>query len=113
MDKTLTKLRIESIINHIEYIENDLQDMSLEEFEKSDLHVRGTCFSLMQIGEQLSKLQDIFGKEYPDIPWKEAIKLRTLIVHVYNKVDAEEIYKIAKNDLSSLKKSIKTIRLID
>ena len=102
MSKDLNKLRIDSILQHISLVIDDLKDMSLEEFEKSDLHVRGTCFSLMQIGEQLTKLETLFGKDYPNIPWKQAIKLRTLIVHVYNKVDAAEIYKIAKNDLEPL-----------
>ena len=109
MDKDLIKLRLESILIHISLIKEDLKDLSLEDFRKSDLHVRGTCFSLMQIGEQLTKLESIFGKDYPNIPWKEAIKLRTLIVHVYNKVDADEIYKIAKNDLDELETSIKFI----
>ena len=102
MSKDLNKLRIDSILQHISLVIDDLKDMSLEEFEKSDLHVRGTCFSLMQIGEQLTKLETLFGKDYPNIPWKQAIKLRTLIVHVYNKVDAAAIYKIAKNDLEPL-----------
>ena len=110
MDETLKKLRLESILNHISLIKNDLKDMSLEDFAKSDLHVRGTCFSLMQIGEQLSKLGEIYKEDYPNIPWKEAIKLRTLIVHVYNKVDAKEIYSVAKNDLDSLEAAIKTIK---
>lgn len=111
MDETLRKLRLESILNHISLIKNDLKDMTLEDFAKSDLHVRGTCFSLMQIGEQLSKLEGIYKDDYPNIPWKEAIKLRTLIVHVYNKVDAEEIYSVAKNDLDSLEAAIKTIKV--
>ena len=111
MDKELTKLRLESILKHITLVKDDLKEMSLEDFQKSDLHVRGTCFSLMQIGEQLTKLEPIFSKEYPNIPWKEAIKLRTLIVHVYNKVDAEEIYKIAKSDLDELESSIKLIKI--
>lgn len=111
MDKDLIKLRLESILIHISLIKEDLKDLSLEDFRKSDLHVRGTCFSLMQIGEQLTKLESIFGKDYPNIPWKEAIKLRTLIVHIYNKVDADEIYKIAKNDLDELETSIKAISI--
>ena len=111
MDETLIRLRLESILTHISLIQEDLKNMSLEDFKKSDLFVRATCFSMMQIGEQLTKLQSIFGQDYPNIPWKEAIKLRTLIVHIYNKVDAEEIYKIAKNDLRSLKTSIETIKI--
>ncbi len=111
MDKTLIQLRIDSILKHISLVKDDLKDMSLEQFASSDLHVRGTCFSLMQIGEQLTKLESIFKDDYPNIPWKEAIKLRTLIVHVYNKVDAYEIYKIAKNDLDDLETAIKSIKI--
>ena len=110
MDKNLIKLRLDSILAHIEYIKNDVKDMTLEEFEKSDLHVRGVCFSIAQIGEQLTKLESIFGEQYPDIPWKQSIKLRTLIVHIYNKVDAKEIYNVAKNDLASLEQSIRKIQ---
>lgn len=111
MDELLTKLRIESVITHINLILEDLKETLLEDFQKSDLFVRATCFSMMQIGEQLTKLESLFAKDYPNIPWKEAIKLRTLIVHVYNKVDSEEIYKIAKNDLPNLKVAIESIKL--
>ena len=111
MDRTLTKLRLESVLTHINLIQDDLKDLTIDDFSKSDLHVRATCFSLMQIGEQLTKLESLFAKDYPNIPWKEAIKLRTLIVHVYNKVDAEEIFKIAKNDLGDLKDAIATIKI--
>jgi len=106
MDQTLTKLRIDSILKHIDLIINDLEGKSLEEFQQSDLHVRATCFSLMQIGEQLTKLHKIYGEKYPNVPWNEAIKLRTLIVHIYNKVSSTQIYRIAKNDLKPLKEEI-------
>ena len=111
MDKELNKLRLDAILKHIDSVNDDLKDLSLEEFKKSDLHIRGTCFSLMQIGEQLTRLEKVFGTEYPNIPWKEAIKLRTLIVHIYNKVDAEQIFRIAKNDLPDLKQQINQIKI--
>ena len=56
MDKELNKLRLDAILKHIDSVNDDLKDLSLEEFKKSDLHIRGTCFSLMQIGEQLTRL---------------------------------------------------------
>ena len=111
MDQTLIRLRIESILKHIDSITNDLKDKNLEEFQKSDLYVRATCFSLMQIGEQLTHLHKIIGNDYPDIPWSEAIKLRTLIVHIYNKVNASRIYDIAKKDLKPLRNEILKIQI--
>ena len=111
MDQTLLKLRIESILKHIDTITDDLRDKGLEEFQESDLYVRATCFSLMQIGEQLTHLHKIIGNDYPSIPWSEAIKLRTLIVHVYNKVNASRIYDVAKKDLGPLKTEILKIKI--
>lgn len=111
MDQTLIKLRIESILKHIDSIIEDLEDKTLDDFAKSDLYVRATCFSLMQIGEQLAKLREVFGKDYPNIPWIEANKLRNLIVHIYNKVDPKQIYSVAKNDLEPLKREILLIKI--
>ena len=111
MDQTLIKLRIESILKHIDSITDDLKDKSLEEFQKSYLYVRATCFSLMQIGEQLTHLHKIIGNDYPNIPWNEAIKLRTLIVHIYNKVIASRIYEVAKKDLEPLRTEILKIKI--
>ena len=110
MDQALIKLRIESILKHIDSIIEDLEDKTLEDFAKSDLYVRATCFSLMQIGEQLAKLREVFGKDYPNIPWIEANKLRNLIVHIYNKVDPKQIYNVPKNDLGPLKREILLIK---
>ena len=42
MDKELNKLRLDAILKHIDSVNDDLKDLSLEEFKKSDLHIRGT-----------------------------------------------------------------------
>ena len=105
----LNKDRIETILKFITNVEKDLDGVSLEEYQQSDLLVRATCFSLVQIGEQMNRLETKIGKEYPDIPWSEAVKLRNLIVHVYSHVKSEIIYNVIKNDLPELKKSFMNI----
>ena len=95
--------RVNAILRHIDTIQSDIKDYSLEDFKKSDLLVRATCFSLSQIGEQMSKLEETLRPKYQSIPWNSAIRMRTLIVHVYNKVKAEVVYNTSKNDLEELK----------
>lgn len=102
--------RIESILKQINAIENDLKGLTYEDFIKSDLLVRGTCFSISQIGEQMSKLEKHLKPIYPNLPWDSAIGMRILIVHIYNKVEAEEIYKTCINDLPLLKDEFIKIR---
>lgn len=102
--------RIITILKHIDTIQNDVGDMSLSEFKQSDLLVRATCFSLCQIGEHMNKLEKDFGSRYPNIPWRDAIDMRNLIVHVYNKVKAEIVYKTVKNNLKDLTDGLLVIK---
>lgn len=102
MDKLVVD-RIDQLLSHIEMIENDLKDVTLEEMKESSLLTRATAFSLAQIGEQMITLEKYFGKDYPKLPWKNARNMRNIIVHVYNEVNAKVVYSTAKNDLKELK----------
>ena len=110
MKKETLILRVDTIIKFINTAENDVGTMSLEDFGKSDLLVRGTCFCLMQIGGQMNNLEKELSKDYPNVPWDKAVKMRNLIVHVYNKVKYEPIYWTVKNDLPLLRQSFVEIR---
>lgn len=72
--------------------------------------MRATAFSLMQIGEQMNKLESLFRDSYPDLPWKDARDMRNIIVHVYSKVDADQVYSTATKDLKILKENFELIK---
>ena len=107
MDKNLS--RIDFLLKHIDLVINDVKGKTLEEFASSSLQVRATAFSLVQIGEQMSKLEKEFGTVYPEMPWFEAIRFRNLIVHVYHIVDADQIYKTAIEEMEGLKNHVLTL----
>ena len=110
MTEKHTVLRVDTIIKFIDTAINDVGSKTKEEFGESDLLVRGACFCLVQIGEQMNNLEKELSKDYPNIPWDKAIGMRNLIVHVYNKVKYEPIYWTIKNDLPSLRQSFVEIR---
>lgn len=64
---------------------------------------RATAFSLMQIGEQMNRLEESYRDLYPDLPWKDARDMRNVIVHVYSKVDAAQVCMTATKDFDILK----------
>ena len=43
--------RINTIIKHVEVVENDLNGITLAKFKELDVLVRATAFSIAQIGE--------------------------------------------------------------
>ena len=103
-------IRVEFLLKQIALIEKDLNNKKFEEFQKSDLLVRATSFSLMQIGEQMNKLEKIFRDRYPTLPWSDARDMRNIIVHVYSKIDALQVYDTAKKDLNELKEAFNNIK---
>ena len=109
MDNSV-KDRIRVLLNNIYTVMSDLQGKTMEQFAESDLLVRATCFSIVQVGEQMIQLEKKLKNNYPNIPWEESRKLRNLIVHIYHKVDADQIYDTAVTDLPPLKEEFLKIR---
>jgi uncharacterized protein with HEPN domain len=66
----------------------------------------GVCMQLIFIGENVkvinNKTNHSYLNSYPDIPWIEIMGLRDIIAHEYHRIDAEEIFRIIKNDLPDL-----------
>ncbi len=109
MDKRVL-YRIDSLIEHIDLVLNDTNGVAIEEFEKSSLLLRATCFSIAQIGERMVQLEKALSKKYPDLPWLDARGMRNVIVHDYGHADVEEIFSTINNDLPILKNAFTTIK---
>ena len=109
MDEILIE-RIDLLLEHVSYIEDDLVGKTLDDFKQSSLLTRATAFSLIQIAEQMNSLEKYFKDSNPTLPWKNARNMRNLIVHVYNEVNAKVVFDTARNDLYELKEAFTKIK---
>ena len=107
-DKAL--LRINSLLKHIDFVLSEMESVDFQRFNGDELLFRATSFSIVQIGEQMAKLQEKIGGKYPNIPWSMAIKMRNVIVHDYDNVVPEIVYLTVKEDLPSLKEAFLQIK---
>ncbi len=88
---------------------------SFDDFLKSKEGLKNLdsiAMRLQAIGEaikKVSKESPSLLDKYKEINWKGAINFRDKISHHYFDIDAEEIYKICKNDIPLLEKTIKKI----
>lgn len=80
------------------------------EFFRSELIQYAVLRSLQTLAESTKRLSDSLKASYPQVPWKEIIGLRNVLVHDYLAVDIEEIWKIVEFDLPRLKEQITLIR---
>ncbi|PIS17677.1 hypothetical protein COW38_00380 [Candidatus Collierbacteria bacterium CG17_big_fil_post_rev_8_21_14_2_50_45_7] len=88
---------IESYMSGIDYdhflINRQVQDAVVKRFEV--------------IGEAVKRLDKDFRDIHPELPWKGMIGLRDILVHDYDKVILEELWKLINNgDLQSVKEQV-------
>jgi len=100
----------ELILKRFESIESvDDFTSTPEGMEKLD----SICMQLIVIGEGLKNFDKVTDNsilcQYPQIEWKKIKGLRDIITHHYIDINAEAIYEICKNKITSLKNTIGTI----
>lgn len=61
------------------------------------------------ISEAASKLSKEFSTKNPDFPLKEAISMRNFLIHGYNDVDLEVVWKTVQEDIPLVKEKLESL----
>ena len=92
----------------------ELLKKSLEEIIQRSERIR-FADDFLSSNEGVKNLDKITKREflsnYPEIPWKNVMGVRDVIVHHYFEVDAEEIFRICKEDVPPLLDTINRMLL--
>lgn len=74
----------------------------------------GVCMKLIATGESIKNLDKLSGGkllvQYPEIPWREVMGMRDIIVHHYFEVDADVIFNTVKQNVPLLMNTLKQMR---
>jgi uncharacterized protein with HEPN domain len=76
--------------------------VTLAEFLANDEKQDAVLRRILVVGEATKRLSFEFRQLYPEIPWRDIAGIRDIIVHDYNRVDAETIWDVVQNDLPGL-----------
>ena len=58
------------------------------------------------IGEAANSLSPARVSRYPQVPWRQIIGLRNMLVHEYFRIDRQAIWDIIESDLPPLKLTV-------
>lgn len=105
-------LYIEDINNAIDWILNDyVLNIAFAEFLQDQKTQDAVIRQIAVIGEAMNKMDTEFLDKHPELPSKEAVSMRNILVHDYDNVDLEELWKTIKVDLPILKEMVSKILL--
>jgi uncharacterized protein with HEPN domain len=64
---------------------------------------------LLILGEAAKRLSQEFRLQHQKIPWKQIAGMRDKLIHEYDKVDLEEVWKTATSDMPRLIKQLEPL----
>lgn len=102
-------LYITHIFDAIKSIQTQMEGITKEQFEDSELLQGFVERKLEIIGEATKRIPDDFKKKYPNIPWKDMAGMRDILIHQYTEVDKDIVWKTIAQKIPSLKEHIESI----
>lgn len=100
--------RLRDILAAIEAIKS-YSVSSYEEFVSDDKTQDAILYNLIIIGEAANQISDEFQEKYHHIPWSAMIGTRNIIIHGYDQVKLQIVWKIIERDLTPLKAEISKV----
>lgn len=98
--------RLRHIVNSIAHIEDFLRGKSLEQMKDDVMCYHAVVYNIMIIGEAANMLTNEFRDRHSEIPWRQIIDMRNVLVHGYYATSPLFIWETYTNDLPLLKQQI-------
>jgi len=102
--------RLEDMLAAIERIERYAVE-GRERFERDELVQVFFLHQLMILGEAASRVSSAFRDATPDLPWRQMMGLRNVLVHGYFTIELDAVWGVVERDLPPLKEQLQ--RLLD
>jgi len=88
-------------------------DASRPEFDEDDRLLSACCYQIAVIGEAVKRVSPATRGRHPEVPWKDIAGMRDRLIHGYDSVDLDELWKTATEDIPALLEQVRTILAID
>jgi uncharacterized protein with HEPN domain len=98
--------RLRHIDECIEHINDFLKGKSFEDMRADIMCFHAVVYNIMIIGEAANLLTKEFREKHPNVPWRDIVDIRNVLVHGYITTNASLVWDTCTNDLPSLKTEI-------
>jgi uncharacterized protein with HEPN domain len=102
-------LYLSHILAAINSIQTQMQGITKEEFENSELIQGFVERKLEIIGEATKQIPADFKIQHSNIPWKDMAGMRDILIHQYTEVDEDIVWKTVLQKIPPLKEAIESI----
>lgn len=76
--------------------------LSRETFLGDEKTQSAVVHQLLLVGEATKRLSDEFRDGRPEVPWRDIARMRDRLIHHYDAVDLDEVWKSVETDVPDL-----------
>ena len=98
--------RLRHIDECIEHINDYLKGKTFEDMKADVMCFHAVVYNIMIIGEAANLLTIEFRNNHSEVPWRDIVDMRNVLVHGYITTNAVLIWETYTNDLPILKSQI-------
>ena len=100
---------LEDIIEHMNYAEEFIRDMTFDEFKSDKKTVLSVTTCIEVVGEATKHIPDQIRERYPEIPWRDMAGIRDRLVHGYFKVDLSIVWTTVTIEFPELRSMLENV----
>ena len=99
--------RLRHIEECIDRVNDFLRGKTFEEMKADVMCYHAVVYNIMVIGEAANLLTKEFRAEHPEVPWRDIVDMRNVLVHGYFTTSPLFIWETYTKDLGVLKEQVK------
>lgn len=96
--------RLQDMLEAIGKIESKISTQ--DAFAADEMLQVWIVYHLQILGEAASKLTPALHAQYPELPWKQIVGMRNILIHDYVGIDQKLVWAVVERDLSLLKQQL-------
>jgi uncharacterized protein with HEPN domain len=80
-----------------------------ESLPSNPMRMDAVLYEIVVMGEAARRLSAEIREAHPDVPWREIIGLRSVVIHGYDQIDDDELWRVIERDLPDLTAKLEAI----
>jgi len=100
---------LQDMLEQIRFIREHLIGITEETFLSDSLRQAAVMLRIAIIGEAANRLSEVFRDTHPEVDWRAIRRMRNFLIHVYDRVDYDQVWDTVQQDLTPLLTAVERI----